>query len=211
MGKVLRFGANGVTEESSEVVSAGAPQKPAADVPALTAQLNVLADNALIASNRLTNLVDATKAPEVVQKLIERYGVLSTKIAGLYNRVGKLTDRPDDAAALIRDGESTSIEIQGFIEAVEELVAKYPRTDLASNGKSNGGAAPSSGGSAVTRTGAKRDLAPFFILGGIAVLVAGGGYLIWAQKQKQDKAVARASSRAFGALPARGGKTKTKR
>jgi hypothetical protein len=51
----------------------------------------------------------------------------------------------------------------------------------------------------------KKKLMPFLFLGGIAVLVAGGGYLIWRQRDQQAKATQRASKRAVGALPARGG------
>lgn len=206
MGKVLRFGEGVTVETEGETVPAtspvGTPAKPVADVPALTAQLGVLAQNALIAQNRLTNLVDPTRCADKVQALINRYGELQTRITGINARVQELTGRPDGAANVIRDGESVSIEVQGFIEAVEALISEYPRTMAQQS-------AP--GIQTLARSNMspeqKRKLMPFLLLGGMAVLVAGGGYMIWRQHDKEAKATARASKRAFGALPARGGRS----
>lgn len=199
MGKVLRFGEGGVIETEGEVVvAAGAPAPVAPDKGALISQLAQLSANALVAQNRLTNLVDPTKCAATVQDLITRYGALQSKLVDLGTRVQAITDRPDSAASVIADGTALGVEVQGYIEAVEALIAQYPLS----------GASSSVPGAAVKKSMTpeqKKKLMPFLFLGGIAVLVAGGGYLIWRQRDQQAKATQRASKRAFGALPARGG------
>lgn len=204
-GKVLRFGGpGGVVEVPQEDAPVGEPAKTASDPVAIAHQLDELAGNALIAQNRLTNLVDATQCATMVQNLIERYAALSTRFAALYDRLAKLTARPDDGASLIQDAGSTGLEVQGFIEAVEGLVNKYPHPALPVAAGAAGPTAAGTAGLGATPAAAPpaRDMKPFMILGGLAVLLAGGGYLIWSQKQKQERAASRAS-RSFGALPAR--------
>jgi hypothetical protein len=200
MGKVLRFGEGGVIETEGEVVvAAGSPAPAAPDKAALISQLAQLSANALVAQNRLTNLVDPTHCAQTVQDLITRYGALQAKLTELGLRVQTITDRPDSAAAVIADGTALGVEVQGFIEGVEALIAKYPLAGASSS------VPTSAAGKRSMTPEQKKKLMPFLFLGGIAVLVAGGGYLIWRQRDQQTKASQRASKRAFGALPARGG------
>jgi hypothetical protein len=195
-----------VAEVSTDIAPATAGQaaEPASSPQALLSQLSILQANATTAQNRLVNMVDATQAAETVEALIKRYAALQTKITGLLNRLQAIDPNQSDGyAALIRDQDALAIEVQGYIEAVESLVGQYPKSAAAI---ASGTTVPAQPMSRTELDARRRKVLPYVVLGGMFLLVAGGGYLIWAQKKKQDKAHTRSTRKALGAITARGGK-----
>lgn len=193
--QVLRFSRKGVKAET--VTAAGANPAPPPKQQLLQ-ELDIIAGNLGVAQNRVTTLVDPNAKAAEVASLVERYGVLQSKVYKLSQKAKALSDKTsqDDALGVARDINAVGNESENYIQAVEKLISEAPRQQqpIAAVGVRGLGAA--------TAADSKSNVAPYLVLGALAVVTAGGGYLLWKQKQAKDKASVTKSRRFTRALVA---------
>ncbi len=181
------------TESVSDGIAAGTPAKNLADYEGLAFTLDQYRSDTETAYQRLNMLVDPTLAGETFAGLQTRRGELQALAKDLDGRI----QRKDPSSSVARDLDNLGANVQAYIEAVEALIQKAPKSNV----------------DLKASTSTRHGYMPWIILGGVIAITGGGLYALH-RRQKLLAAAAAPKRKGTGlaatAMPFAGRKPKAR-